>query len=150
MSDREAYDALLVAGQAEDFDLDDAKTVSGRQSSEAPEAEFVLLQAIFAYAKAVPTATWADVEECCRENNLKIYLIAKVQETADTHTIIDLQGQGDRDFVVTFQTSNKPRRAKFAEGWPTGPEENMTRLSNAGLPMDRLLPKCSNCSGISP
>ena len=80
---------------------------------------------------------------------MKTFLIAKQQEVSDTHTIVNLQGKIDQKYVVSFQFSAKPRRAKFAEGWPATPEENMTRLAEAGLPLDRMVPKCSNCNGKS-
>jgi len=76
---------------------------------------------------------------------MNTHLIAKQQEVSDTHTIVNLQGQQDQEYVVSIQFSAKPRRAKFAEGWPESPEDNTTRLAKAGLPMDRLVPKCSNC-----
>ena len=31
------------------------------------------------------------------------------------------------------------------ERWPASPAENLERLKNAGLPMDRGVPKCSRC-----
>lgn len=31
------------------------------------------------------------------------------------------------------------------ERWPASPEENLKRLENAGLPMDRGIPKCNRC-----
>lgn len=76
---------------------------------------------------------------------MNTYLIAKQQEVSDTHTIVNLQGKQDQEYVISIQFSDKPRRPKFAEGWPSSPEENMERLAAAGIPMDRMVPKCSNC-----
>lgn len=76
---------------------------------------------------------------------MKTYLIAKKQEVSDTHTIVNLQGTEDQEYVVSVQFSDKPRRQKFAEDWPSSPEENVARLAKAGIPMDRMVPKCSNC-----
>lgn len=53
---------------------------------------------------------------------MKTYLIAKKQEVSETHTIVNLQGKVDQTYVVSFQFSAQPRRAKFAEGWPSSPE----------------------------
>lgn len=46
-----------------------------------------------------------------------------------------------------FYFSPKPRRANAAQGWPASPEENLERLKDAGLPMDRGVPKCGRCGG---
>lgn len=73
------------------------------------------------------------------------FLIAKDQCISDTHTIVNLQGKPGMKYAVSIQFTNKPRRAKFAEGWPGTPEENITRLSDAGFIMDSLQPKCRNC-----
>ena len=76
---------------------------------------------------------------------MNTYLIAKEQAVSDTHTIINLQGKIDQKYAVSVQHTAKPRRAKFAEGWPPTPEENLTRLTEAGFVMDRMVPKCGNC-----
>lgn len=34
-----------------------------------------------------------------------------------------------------------------APGWPASPEENLKRLEDAGIPLDRGVPRCGNCSG---
>ena len=78
---------------------------------------------------------------------MNTHLIAKQQEVSDTHTIVNLQGKIDQKFVVSIQFTDKPRRAKFAEGWPSTPEENISRLAQSGFVMDRLVQKCSNCNG---
>lgn len=80
-----------------------------------------------------------------RDADMATYLIAKQQEVSDTHTIVNLQGALDQEYVVSIQFSPKPRRAKFSEGWPETPEENLSRLAKAGWPMDRMVPKCTNC-----
>lgn len=102
-------------------------------------------QAIITYAKAYPTVTFEELEQAFRQVEMNTYLIAKQQEVSDTHTIVNFQGQIDQSFVISIQFSPKPRRAKFAEGWPATPEENLTRLEKAGFPMDRMVPKCANC-----
>ena len=76
---------------------------------------------------------------------MNTYLIAKAQEVADTHTIVNLQGKIDQEYVVSIQFSPEPRRLKFREGWPETPEENLTRLATSGFVMDRMVPKCGNC-----
>ena len=80
-----------------------------------------------------------------RDSEMNTHLIAKQQEISDTHTIVNLQGVADQKYPVSIQFSATPRRVKFAEGWPQSAEENLTRLTESGFIMDRLVPKCSNC-----
>lgn len=64
-----------------------------------------------------------------------------------TQTLVNLQGKLDCTFEVGFYHSDKPRRAILAQGWPSSPAENEKRLEDAGLPVDRGIPKCGRCSG---
>lgn len=104
--------------------------------------------AIQEYTKATPEATFSDLETGLREADGKIYLVAIEQAIADTHTIIDLQGKIDQKYVVSYQFEIKPRRLKFAAGWPSSEEENMERLNEAGWIRDRGIPKCNNCDEL--
>ncbi|KAH9875643.1 hypothetical protein IAQ61_003107 [Plenodomus lingam] len=102
-----------------------------------------------AYARAtMDKFSLPDVEKALREDNKGIYLIAKPQELAANLTIVDLVGNPDRDYVLSFQKFAKPRRVKMAEGWPASPEENMVRLSSAGFVEDRGVPLCGNCGEL--
>lgn len=95
----------------------------------------------------MPNMTFVDVEAVLRESGCNVYIIAKEQEVSDIHTVVNLQGKKGCQYVVSFQYTGKPPRPKFAQGWPSSPEENLTRLENAGYVMDGLVPKCSNCDG---
>ena len=106
------------------------------------------MQAIYSYAQAFPALTFEELENTFRDAGMNTYLIAKEQPISDMHTIVNLQGKQDLKFVVSFQWSDKPRRAKFAEGWPESKEDNLTRLAEAGFVMDGLKMKCSNCNEI--
>jgi hypothetical protein len=107
--------------------------------------------ALKAYARAVNEEfRLPDVETALREDNLPIYLIAKQQEVAMNMTIIDLIGNPGREYVLTIQLSDKPRRKKMAEGWPESPAQNVERLASAGFVQDIGVPLCSNCARKSP
>lgn len=73
----------------------------------------------------------------------------KLQEkqTFDVFSLIDLQGQMDREYVVGFYFSDKAPRKALKDRWPTSPEDNLERLANAGFPHDRGISKCRNCGG---
>ncbi|WPH01737.1 Hypothetical protein R9X50_00458900 [Acrodontium crateriforme] len=129
-SAEEAWAALVKADKAKD--IDDIKT------------------AILAYVQAYPQITINELEQCFRgaEPQMNTFIIAKRQEIAITQTIVNFQGERDQEYVISLQFSNKPRRAKFAEGWPENDEENMERLAKAGFVVDRMVTKCSNCDQL--
>jgi hypothetical protein len=142
----DAWSKLEAADKEKD--VDDIKKVCHLPQFDAiilTLANSPLPKAIIAYAKAYPDLTFPELESGFRDAFMNTYLIGKEQQVSDTHTIVNLQGEGDKTYVVSIQFSNKPRRAKFAEGWPNNPEDNMTRLAEAGFPMDRMVPKCDNC-----
>ena len=49
--------------------------------------------------------------------------------------------------VCSFFFSPNPRRRNAKQGWPATPDENLERLTNAGLPYERGIPKCGRCNG---
>lgn len=82
-----------------------------------------------------------------RANGFNTYLIATENELAKTHTYVNLQGELDQTYKVGFHLSPHPKRETMKQGWPETPEENVERLKNAGLPMERGIPKCMRCDG---
>jgi hypothetical protein len=62
-------------------------------------------------------------------------------------TIVNLAGKIDQKYVLAITLSDKPKREKFAVGWPESAEENLERLNSCGFVMDRLVPMCDNCGG---
>ncbi|KAJ5454483.1 uncharacterized protein N7458_005439 [Penicillium daleae] len=107
-----------------------------------------VLTAIQIYTKAVPDATYVDIEKKMREEGFKIFLIALEKEREDVISLIDLQGQLDREFVVGYFFSDKPMRANLEQRWPSDADDNIERLANAGLPYDRQIIKCRNCGEL--
>lgn len=102
-----------------------------------------------AYARAVTDQfNLPDIEGALRADDLPVYLIGIHQDIAPNMTIVDLIGNADRRYVLTIQLSEKPRRAKLAQGWPESPEINKERLASAGFVMDRGIPLCSNCGEL--
>ncbi|KAL5421165.1 hypothetical protein PMIN04_005785 [Paraphaeosphaeria minitans] len=105
--------------------------------------------ALRAYARAIGDAFNAsEVEQALRESGLKVFLIALNQEVAPQMTIVDMVGNPDREYVLTFQLSAKPRRPKLGKGWPADAAENLERLKSAGFVQDRGVPLCSNCNEL--
>ncbi|CAK7201007.1 hypothetical protein SEUCBS139899_003708 [Sporothrix eucalyptigena] len=109
-------------------DLDDVKT------------------AFLMYVKACPEVTYVEMEEMFRHENIGVYLIG-VERTdlSVTLTNMDLQGNLDRKYTVTFRFSNKPVRPREKAIWPPNDEENLKRLAEGGEPVARGIPLCMNC-----
>ncbi|KAJ5570007.1 uncharacterized protein N7459_009437 [Penicillium hispanicum] len=136
------------------FDLDhiadkspeDAWKLMKIASEEMEISEF--REALQVYSKAVPSATFADIEKKMREENFKIHLIALEKESEEMISLIDLQGKLDCQYVVGFFFSPNSRRMNLVPRWPSDPAENIERLSNAGLPYDRQVTKCRNCGEL--
>jgi hypothetical protein len=129
MSDGDAWTALIDAAKAKDLD------------------SFRLC--LRAYARAVDDKfSLPDVEVALRDDGLPVFLIAKQQEVAANMTIVDLIGTPECEFVLSIQLSDKPRRAKFAQGWPESKEQNLVRLASTGYVEDRGVPLCRNCDQL--
>ncbi|KAL2045292.1 hypothetical protein N7G274_002375 [Stereocaulon virgatum] len=128
MSPDDAWNALQKADQ--DRDLDDFRL------------------AFKIYSKAVPDVTYEDLERAFRGNNFNVYLIATEKELPKTHTYVNLQGNSDKTYQVGFYFSDKPKRETQKAGWPENAKENLERLKNGGMPMDRGIPKCSRCDEL--
>ena len=105
-------------------------------------------EAVAKYIKAIPEITYADLEKAFRSQDVKLYLIALEKELAATFTNMDLQGNLDKKYSVTYRKSPRHARPKEKELWPETPEENLVRLMDAGEPVDRGIPKCSNCDQL--
>ena len=100
------------------------------------------------YIKATPDCTYPQLEMAFRGQRFNIYLIALEKELAATFTNMDLQGNLDKKYTVSFRLSPKHQRPKEKDLWPETPEENLARLQDAGEPVDRGIPKCSNCEQL--
>ena len=124
-------------------------------------------EAVQVLVKACPEITYPKLEKQIRKRDLDVYLIAlvsllhpilasssltssarKEKDHGDTLTSVNLQGELDKKFVVGYYLSEKPQRPSMKERWPKSPEENLKRLEDAGVPMDRCVTKCSNVCGL--
>jgi hypothetical protein len=107
-----------------------------------------ILEAADRYFKAAPDATYPQIEQGFRAQGFGVYLICMEKELTSTYTNMDLQGNLDKKYTVTWRLSDKPSRPSEKENWPESPEENLSRLEDAGKAVDRGVPKCSNCEQL--
>ncbi|KAK6337492.1 hypothetical protein TWF730_002891 [Orbilia blumenaviensis] len=124
------WNAMIQAGK--DHDLDAFK------------------DAFFKYVGLCPDSTFETLQHAFNIEGKFIYsLVAIKKEITATQVIVDLQGNMDKKYVVTFQTSLKGRRTKGAvkdpERFPADENENMARLKDAGFVQESYVPWCSNC-----
>ena len=103
-----------------------------------------------AYSKAVPKLTYDELEVALRLKGLQVHIIAIEKELLSTMTYVNLQGELDKTYQVGFYLSDKPKRATLASVWPSSPEENLERLKDAGIAMERGISKCVRCKGDLP
>lgn len=138
----------LLAAYKVDTELTAEQAWEALQKADAEKDVEEIKKSILAYAKAYPELTLYDLESSFRDANFNTYLIGKEQAISVTHTIVNLEGKPGQKFVVSVQWADKPRRAKFAEGWPTSKEDNMARLAEAGFVLDGFVTKCDNCNEV--
>lgn len=82
------------------------------------------------------------------EENVKLWLISLERELIDTFTNMDPQGNIDKKYSISFRFSDKPQRPREIDGWPQDHAEILSRLDDAGMVVDRGLPKCYNCGEL--
>lgn len=100
-----------------------------------------MLEAVQMYIKAVPEITYPQLETALRADNIGLFIIATKREIADTFTLMDLQGNLQREWAISYRRSPKAQRGRETQNWPASPEENMERLLNAGEVVSTGVPK---------
>jgi hypothetical protein len=129
MAPEAAWDLIVAA--TKERELDDVK------------------DAVQIYVKANPDTTYVQLEEAFRAQDVGIWLIAiEKPYLAPTLTNMDLQGNMDKTYTVTYRFSPKPTRPRERDVWPETPEQNLERLADAGEVVDRGVSKCSNCNEL--
>ncbi|KAI9753347.1 MAG: hypothetical protein M4579_005205 [Chaenotheca gracillima] len=105
-------------------------------------------ESLLVYTKAVPDTTFIQLEKAFRLQGFQVHLIAIEKQIPKTQTIVDLQGKLDLTYQVQFHFAARPRRKVANAGWPENPEDNLTRLENAGFVQDRGVSQCAVCSEL--
>lgn len=138
---RKVQRAPVVEGQAEEaWHLLEAAAREGDMED--------VKEAMKMYTDALPDVTYPDLEEAFRNMNIPVYLVAIEKSVINSFTIIDLQGNIDKQYVVWIRKSPRPSRPYEAEMWPASPEENFERLKDAGVVESRGAVRCSGCGEL--
>jgi hypothetical protein len=109
---------------------------------------FEAKEAVNAYVKTNPDATYASIEKLMRDQGIGLYLIALEKEVPVQMYNMDLQGNTGRKFQVTFRLSDQCPRPRERQAWPKTPEENTQRLEDCGELVRTHLPRCRNCDEL--
>lgn len=105
--------------------------------------------AVAKYLKAVPETTYPQLESAFRTQGFNVYLIAMQKEDMSANfTNMDIQGNLGKTFTISYRLSDKHQRPKEKEAWPATPAENLERLEDAGVSVNRGVDKCSNCDEL--
>ena len=129
MSEQEAW--ALIKEASDDLEVGDFK------------------DAVRALSKAVPEMTYPQLEKELRKRDLSIYLIALKKEAAPAYTYTNLQGEVGKSYQLgIFSRSSKCPRPILMPSWPKNDAENLERLQDTGVPLDRGVPICSNCGEL--
>ncbi|ETI25215.1 hypothetical protein G647_04588 [Cladophialophora carrionii CBS 160.54] len=109
-------------------------------------------EAVQILSKACPDYTYPQLEKEFRAREFSIYLIAMEKDHAaagmETWTNVNLQGDIGKKYAVSYFLSDKPERLALVDKWPASAEENLARLADAGIPLNRGVEKCSNCNKL--
>lgn len=106
-------------------------------------------EAVQTYVKASPETSYVQLEEEFRTHGVNLWLIGLEKPfLAPTLTNMDLQGNLEKKYTVTYRFDPKPPRPREREIWPQSPEENFERLKDGGEVVDRGIPKCRNCDDM--
>ncbi|KAK3942229.1 hypothetical protein QBC46DRAFT_309557 [Diplogelasinospora grovesii] len=128
MSTEDAWEAIKKAAKARDTDE--------------------VKKAVQSYVKANPDATYDQLEEAFRLQDIKVWLIAIEKDLMSIYTNMDLQGNLDKKYTVTYRFQWNPPRPIDRKVWPKDVDENLERLKDAGEVVPRGIPICRNCSEL--
>lgn len=119
-----------------------------RQAAAERDAEDAK-EGIQEYVKALEgNVTYKDLQELFIHENINLWLVATERSLIDIFTNMDLQGNTGKKFTVSYRFSEKPERPREVDTWPQGREELLSRLDDAGEPVDCGKPKCTNCDEL--
>ncbi|KAF7713926.1 Zinc finger CCHC-type domain-containing protein [Penicillium ucsense] len=106
-----------------------------------------MISALEAYSKAVPDATFVDIEKRLRAEKCGLFLIAQTFRTSEDSTLIDLQGRVNCTFRVGWFKSPEQDRPFLKGMWPKDAEHNLSRLEEAGFECPSYRRECDHCGG---
>lgn len=106
-------------------------------------------EAVQEYIKAVNgEVTYRQLQEALIEQNLGLWLIPTERSLIQVFTNMDIQGNIDKKYTVSYRFVERPDRPREIEGWPKDRDEQLSRLDDAGEVVNRGVPLCMNCKEL--
>lgn len=106
-------------------------------------------EAVQVLAKALNgNLSYGQLEKECRKRKFNIHVIGLKKEVAKAYTNVDLEGNIGRTYTVGYFTSASCPRPVLMPLWPSNVVDNLKRLEDAGVPMERGVPICGNCNSL--
>lgn len=138
---------VIDRSRVEDKSVDEAWTQLEAASQDIDIGDF--RDAVEVLAKALDgNLSYADLEKECRKRRFNIYLIALKKDVALAYTNVDLAGNVGKTYTIAYYTSASCPRPILMPMWPKDAAENLTRLEDVGVPMERGVPICKNCETV--
>lgn len=104
-------------------------------------------EAVEVLAKALDgNLSYVDLEKECRKKDFNIYLIALKKDVAIAYTNVDPAGNIGKTYTLAYYASASCPRPILMPMWPKDAADNLARLEDVGVPMERGVPICSNCN----
>src|SRR5690606_27675434 len=76
-------------------------------------------EAVQEYVKALDgTSTYKDIQLGLIEANINLWFIPRERDLLGAFTNMDLQGNVDKKYTVSYRFSENPSRPREREGWP--------------------------------
>jgi hypothetical protein len=101
------------------------------------------------YVKAMSgTPTFSEIQQGLMDANINLWMIALERPILGTFTNMDLQGNMDKKYAISYRFSEKPERPREVDAWPKTRDEILSRLQDAGDTVSNGRSRCSNCSEI--
>ncbi|KAL4725362.1 hypothetical protein ACLX1H_007509 [Fusarium chlamydosporum] len=106
-------------------------------------------EAVNEYVKAVHgEVTYRELQESLIEQEIGLWLIPTERTLIQVFTNMDLQGNIDKKYTISYRFVEKADRPREIEGWPKDRAELLERLNDAGEVVDRGVPLCTNCKEL--
>lgn len=125
--------------------MDEAWAMLERASDEVDIGDF--REAIEVLAKALDgKLSYIDLEKECRKRKYSIHLIALKKDVPVAFTNVDVEGNVGKTYTLAYFTSPSCPRPILMPLWPKDVADNLQRLEDVGVPMERGVPICGNCN----
>lgn len=125
--------------------MDEAWAMLKQASDEVDIGDF--RDAVEVLAKSLDgNLSYLNLEKECRKRKFSIHLIALKKDVAVAYTNVDLEGNVGRTYTLAYFTSASCPRPILMPLWPKDAAENLQRLEDVGVPMERGVPICGNCN----